>query len=185
MTVADEAFFPPGAVSPIEQDCYGRHLSAMREPVLKPNQTDDTTFAFRIMYLPTWGHPVSVRYWSNGTNYFRRRVMLSGSGGYDPGVIKKESQIEVDKQEIDQVLASLEKIQFWKLATKDNVSGLDGSQLVLEGIRREKYKLVVRWTPEHESNARGLKATVDFYRELFDRVGLVDSSEVTKSDQTK
>jgi len=183
--VAAENFFPKDSVDEGEQKWFGKHLAAMREPILKPDYTNHAQFAFRVLYLPTWGRPLSVRYWSSGTNFFRRSVMLSGNGGYDPGTVKKESEIEVPKEEIDQLNAELEKIKFWSIAPKDDVVGYDGSELILEGIKGREHKVVVRWSPDYESKQRRLEAMVNFYQNLFERTQLIETPDGKVSNKTK
>jgi len=178
-------YFPKDSVSAFEQKWFGKHLTVMREPVIEPSSSPEGDFSFRILYLPTWGRPVSVRYWNNGTNYFRRSVMLSGDGGYDPGVIKKESQTEVYKQEVDQLMANLDKIQFWRIPTKDSVLGFDGSELIMEGVRGKEHKLVVRWSPDYQSKQRELETTVSFYKGLFQQLGLVEKPLGVGSEEHK
>ena len=173
-SMAAGEYFPNGSVSGFEQEWYGKALRAMREPVLSQEHTNKTYFAFRILYLPTWGHPVCVRYWNDGTNFFRRSVMLSGAGGYEPGTIQKDSQVEVRKEEIEELFANLEKMRFWAVSPKDEIRGMDGSELILEGVREQKYKVVVHWTPDYQAKQRGLEAAVSFYQNLFERVGLLE-----------
>jgi hypothetical protein len=185
IAVAAEDFFPKGSVGDSQQEGFGKYLTAMREPILKPGSTNDTQFAFRILYLPTWGRPLSVRYWNSGTNFLRRSVMLSGTGGYDPGTIKKESQIEVSKKETDQLFAKLEKMKFWNMAPKDDVLGYDGSELIMEAIRGKEHKVVVRWTPDYDSKQRHLEAIVDFYQGLFEQTQLIEKPDGKAPKQTK
>jgi len=183
--MAAEDFFPKGSVDASQQEWFGKHLLAMREPVLKPASTNDTQFAFRVLYIPTWGRPLSVRYWNSGTNFLRRIVMLSGSGGYDPGTIQKESQIEVSKKEMDQLIAKLETLKFWNMAPKDDVVGFDGSELIMEAIRGHEHKVVVRWSPDYDAKPRNLEAVVEFYQSLFEQMQLLETPDSQVPRQTK
>jgi len=55
---AADAYFPKDSISEFEQQWYGKHLSAMKEPALSPTGKVSGYFAFRILYLPTWGRAV-------------------------------------------------------------------------------------------------------------------------------
>jgi hypothetical protein len=97
--------------------------------------------------------------------------MLSGSGGYAPGDIKEERSEEISEAEFEVLRKAIERTGFWDLLPKDEVIGLDGSQLVIESIREGKHVVFVRWTPEHQSNERRLAELVSFYTEAFQNAG--------------
>lgn len=166
-----DVYFPKGAVSDFEQTWYAKHLSAMKEPVLVPKGDDRSYFAFRVLYLPTWGRPVSVRIEKNGASIIRRAVMLSGDGGYDPGKIKEEKRSELTTTDFAAFLGELEKSGFWKLSPKDDVMGTDGRKLIIEAIQNGKHKVLVRWTPEYDTAKRGLEELAHFYGRLFQEAG--------------
>ena len=171
--IAAEPYYPKDSISDFEQEWYAKHLSAMQEPILTPRDKEKGYFAFRVLYLPTWGRPVAVRYEKKRKQFIRRSVMLSGKGGYDPGKIKKVEEIEVTKREIDDLLAALEKSGFWGMPQKDDVIGLDGSQLIIEAIKEGQHRVRVRWTPEHDTKKRHLTDLVKLYRDLFERAGFL------------
>jgi len=164
---AAEPYFPKDSISDFEQEWYAKHLSTMREPVLTANAKDKSYVAFRILYLPTWGRPVALRYEKTGERIVRRAVMLSGDGGYDPGKIKKQDERDVKQSEIDDVFAGLERSGFWRLSPKDDVRGLDGSEFIVEVIRDGKYHAFFRWTPTHDTEKRGLAGILELSRRLF------------------
>jgi hypothetical protein len=172
-----DAYFPKGSISDFEQEWYGKHLSAMKEPVLSPTGKGSGYLAFRVLYLPTWDRPVAVRYEAKEGGFVRRSVMLSGAGGYAPGKIAAEKEVNIAKQEVADLIVSLEKAGFWKMSQKDGVIGLDGSQLIIETIKDGEYRVRVRWTPEHDAEKRGLSDLVALYKTQFQSVGFWKTDE--------
>ena len=172
-----DAYFPKGSISDFEQEWYGKHLSAMKEPALSPTGKDSGYFAFRILYLPTWGRPVAVRYEGKEGGFVRRSVMLSGDGGYDPGKIAAEKEVKIAKQEVADLIASLEKAGFWKMPQKDDVIGCDGSQLIIEVIKDGEHRVRVRWSPEYNTEKRGLSDLVALYKAQFQSAGFWKKDE--------
>jgi hypothetical protein len=162
-----DTYFPKNTVSDFEQTWYAKHLSAMKEPVLVSRGDDKSHFAFRVLYLPTWGRPVAVRIEKTGEKIVRRSVILSGDGGYDPGRVKDEKESAITATEFATLLAEIRKSGFWELSPKDEVIGCDGSQLILEAIQDRKHVVFVRWTPEHDTAKRGLTGLVSLYSRLF------------------
>lgn len=171
LSYAGDRFFPIGSVSDFEQEWYGKHLSAMREPVLPHKNIPEDYFALRILYLPTWGPPVVVRYQSQEGKNIRRSVILSGQGGYAPGTIKAEAVDQISEEAIDSLIKSLKSAMIWQMEEDDGVIGLDGSQLIIETIRNKEYMVRTRWTPEHDTEARGLHDLVQIYRNEFQSSG--------------
>ena len=168
---AANPYFPKGSVSDFEQTWYAKHLLAMKEPILSLTGKDRTYFAFRVLYLPTWGRPVAVRYEKKGDRFVRRSVKLSGDGGYDPGKIADQKETQIERKEVDDLATSLEKAGFWDMPVNDNVMGVDGSQLIIEVIKDGHHRVRVRWTPEHQTEKRGLAGLVNLYTAQFQTAG--------------
>jgi hypothetical protein len=42
----------------------------------------------------------------------------------------------------------LDKANFWHLPVRDERKGLDGSIVIIEGVKDGKYQVVKRWSPE-------------------------------------
>ena len=113
----------------------------------------------------------AVRYEAKEGGFVRRSVMLSGDGGYDPGKITTEKEVKIAKQEVADLIVSLEKTGFWNMPQKDDVIGCDGSQLIVEVIRAGEHRVRVRWTPEHDMEKRGLSDLVALYKAEFQSAG--------------
>lgn len=168
---AVESYFPKNSVSNFEQGWYADHLSAMKEPILTSHEKDKSYFAFRVLYLPTWGRPVAVRIERSGNSIVRRAVILSGSGGYDPGIVKEEKSTPVTADEFTTILTEIQNSGFWELKPTDDVMGFDGSQLIIEAIHDGSHRVFVRWSPEHDTVKRGLEGIVSLYSQFFREAG--------------
>ena len=171
--MAGDIYYPKGSISDFEQKWYGAHLSAMKEPLLILRENGGDDFALRILYLPTFDRPISLRFEKVAGVVGRRAVMLSGKGGYDPGVIKNESQGILTKSEFDALVADIRSSGFWDLSPKNDIDGCDGVQLVIEVIQDGKHVVFVRWTPEHNASSRGLVNLIALYKRLFQESGLL------------
>jgi hypothetical protein len=174
---AAEKYFPDNSVSDFEEQRYSKHLSAMQEPVLPHTNIPERFFALRLLYLPTWGPPVAVRYESQDGKHFRRSVMLTGQGGYEPGKIKKQTKEGVSQEDVDSIIESLKSAMVWQMEEDDGVIGLDGSQLIIETIWNSEYQVRTRWTPEHDTKARGLQGLVQIYTNEFQSSGFWDKQK--------
>ena len=73
---------------------------------------------------------------------------------------------------MDEMISALELSGYWRLAAEDDVRGFDGSELIVEAVRDGEYRVLVRWTPEHGTEDRGLTGLLEFYTREFTRVGL-------------
>lgn len=166
-----DAFYPKGSISDFEQGWYAKHLSAMKEPVLGATGAAKGDFAFRVLYLPTWGRPVAVRIEKKGDRIVRRSVILTGDGGYDPGHIKSQKEENLSKDDFSAFRENLEKSGVLSLPVKDDVIGCDGSELIVEVLQDGKHIVFVRWTPECDTKERNLSAVVSFYQEIFQGAG--------------
>lgn len=169
--LASAVYFPVGSISEFQQSWYSSHLEAMEEPVLATTEDQDY-FALRVTYLPTWGRPIAFRYEIGDGKATHRAVMLTGSGGYDPGGVRSEIVGSPPPDRMSELISALEVSGYWRLAAEDDVRGLDGSELIVETVRNGGYRVLVRWTPEHDTEERNLTGLLDFYTGEFTRVGL-------------
>lgn len=128
-------------------DWYGKFLRVMDEKSLL-DRADDSTEIYRFLWLRTFDHPVSVRLERNGYSFKLISVELNGAGGYEPGRKWRTDNVSVSEKEWCEFMSLLETASFWSqpTTTRDD-NGTDGSQWVLEGVRRNRYHVIDRWTP--------------------------------------
>ena len=158
----------PAAATSTQSDWV---LSLMGEPVLAPIGRPPGYFALRILYVPTFRNPIAVRYESCGNDAVYRAVRLSGQGGYKMGAIKSQVQSHPSKAQIIALEQALQKSGYWSLSPRDSVRGLDGSLLVVETVSDGKHRIIERWSPEADEQARKLGGLVAFFTSEFKKAG--------------
>lgn len=145
-------YFPPGTFSPNQRrdrfivDWYVKHLTAMGEESLY--MAADHEEGYRFLWMRSFHHPVCVRLWRNGGEWFITTKQASGSGGHEPGGLTPHRTRWLTGGESKQFLRLLERAAFWRLPVKgDELAGLDGAQWVMEGIKEGRYHVADRWSP--------------------------------------
>jgi hypothetical protein len=147
-------YFPPDAFSERPEhhqfvvDWYSKHLRVMNEPMLYASLPQNRE-VYRFLLLPTWGRPAAVRVQSRPSDGYRLiATVLSGSGGYDPGVIQERKERSLHEEEWRGLKRLLREADFWEQPTRLQSLGRDGEQWIIEGISGERYHVVDRWTPD-------------------------------------
>ena len=129
---------------------YSKHLVAMGEPSLwMLSRSLDNATIYRLLWLPTFHHPVCVRIERTPGGARLHATVLDGQGGYDPGLVAIERNILLAEEEWDDLNQHLERAGFWAMpASREDDGGCDGEQLIVEGLKGGSYHLVDRWMPE-------------------------------------
>jgi hypothetical protein len=185
-------YFPKGSVADFEESYYGPVLAALEEPVLSSAQKERGYFACRILCLPGFrsqaspAHPAVIRYEKKGGRIFRRVVVLSDRNLDETA---KPSEVEVQKSEVDNLVASLEKARFWKMPKEDTVDALnmypgetnteckDGARVIIEAVRDGEYRVRIRGSPHYQMEQRDLSSLVKFYTSQFQKAGFLGHDE--------
>lgn len=144
-----------GAISEFESVWYSKHLRAMGEPSLFPPK--NTVTAYRLLVLPTWGHPISVRAELVGGAYKLTACRLDGQGGYEPGKVAEKHEVTLTKDDTASLTALLNALRMFKRPTKDGHLGMDGDQWILEGVAGGRYHILNLWCAGAEVKERGLE----------------------------
>ena len=185
--VADEAikYFPEDTLREFTVSWYSKHLRAMREPSLSSGYGGGRgAEVYRFLHLPTWGRPFAVRIEKVVSNVSMRAVRLSGSGGYEPGVIAEELTRTKQPNYWKRVVERLDEIDFWRLPTEEKgVRGMDGRETIIEGWKDGKYHVVVRWSPEHDTKGRALENYLNFFETVLNDGGIAQNSPNKKQEQ--
>jgi hypothetical protein len=106
--------------------------------------------AYRFSYFPAFADQIVVRVEikndSTADVYYKvsNGVAASGGGG---GILKSE-KAELDSKETQEFLTLLNNTKYWDLPTEIDVLGLDGHNVVVEGVKDGTYHIVNRWVPE-------------------------------------
>ncbi len=154
-------FFPDSALderkdlSDFVVKWYSEHLDAMDEPSLwKLSQRDRDATVYRLLWLPSFHHPVCVRIARTAEGARLRARVLDGKGGYEPGRVAVDRNIALADEEWMTLDRHLEQAEFWAMTTRSADDGgvEDGAQLIVEGIKGGTYHVVDRQMPDPAYN---------------------------------
>ncbi len=121
------------------------------EPSLQPlAQRDRNATAYRLIWMPTFHHPVCVRIDRTGEGAKLSAVVLDGKAGYEPGQIAIHQSIALGAEQFRELDRHMEQAAFWKMPADEKIDGFvaDGDPLVLEGVKNGTYHIVRRELPD-------------------------------------
>lgn len=148
MYFPDLAFDTDRRLNEFVSEWYSNALKAMREPSLWTlSRSDAMLSVYRFLWLPTFRHPTCVRIAHSAEGIGLHAVTLDGLGGYDPGKVSLRRKVELNEDQWDGLATVLSKAGFWSMPTRGEDQGLDGEQLIVEGVESGKYHVVDRWSP--------------------------------------
>src|SRR5262245_45026270 len=127
---ARDSYFPNGALSdygPVDAGralWYSAQLRALDEPSLFEKAKDSSTHSYRLLWLRTFGHPVTVRLdvMIDGTGKLTVK-MSNGAGGYNPGKLIKNISRSVTQEQTGKFLEKIKALGFWELPSYEKTSG--------------------------------------------------------------
>ena len=128
-------------------DWYGKHLKAMHEKSLL-DVAGENIEVYRFLWLRTFHHPIFVRIERRQSEVKLFTKELDGAGGYEPGRILRIDERTLTEAEWCEFLRLLDKADYWKMPTQNEVLGCDGAEWILEGLKENRYHAVDRWTPQ-------------------------------------
>ncbi len=143
---------PPPHVEVFETFDPGLGLKALeevKEPGLCQGPFSGHVHRYRILWVPTFGHPVFMRIdiQPDGTATLRVQTW-SGQGGYGWGKVQAGTTRKLSRDEQVDLLFTLADIGFWTLPARveDDPTVLfpDATQWVIEGVRDGKCHVVTR-----------------------------------------
>lgn len=153
VTQSPAKYFPDSSLDHrrdhFKSDWYSAQLSALHEPSLYQMIQSANAESYRFLWLRTFHHPVAVRININpdGTSLLTVK-MASGAGGYSPGTISENHSQVLSKEQTSGFLALVAASKFWEAPNPINDQrGTDGSQWIIEGLKRGRYHVVDRWSP--------------------------------------
>jgi hypothetical protein len=155
-TKGKSGYFPKGIFSGAykEQedslnDWYGKFLKGLGERSLL-DISNQKTEVYRFLWLRTFHHPIFVRIERkhNEINLYTKES--NGAGGYELGKISRSFNRKLNETEWYNFLNLLEKANYWKLQTKEEILEEDGAQWILEGVKDERYHVVDKQSPGND-----------------------------------
>lgn len=149
---ATERYFPPktggDSWSDFPSAPYSKHLAAMDEPSLWT--TDMRAETYRILWLRSFDPPMVFRLiiLSDGSAILVVKK-TNGKGGFEPGKIVLNKQMNIDSRETQELLKTLALAKFWSLPTlalphPSGFVGYDGANWIVEGKKDRQYHVVDR-----------------------------------------
>ncbi len=144
-------YFPMSSLGkPVGQyEWYSAQLSALGEPSLFSLAGDSTAEAYRFTWLRSFHHPIAVRLTPkpDGTGVLTVKI-ASGAGGFRPGLLSQNTSLPLTQEQTQRFRLRLQQLKFWSLPNPVNDGkGTDGSEWIIEGVRKGRYHVVDRWTP--------------------------------------
>jgi hypothetical protein len=147
-------FFPVNAlddmrsdIDALEREHYSWHLAAMRQSSLSRGAADAPE-TYRFLWLRSFHRSISVRVALKRDGARIEFTELTGAGGFKPGHIRRHTERQLSRNDVDRFAKALKDADFWQLPTRFRDFGLDGAQWIVEGRRGGTYHVVDRFTPE-------------------------------------
>ena len=104
--------------------------------------------SYRVVWIPTFHAPVSIRVWRSGENLFMVSKKLSGKGGYTMGHLEFQELRPISDVEWNEFRRLLRVAGYYDLATIDpTFPPNDGAEWVIESMRNGDYHKVDRRAP--------------------------------------
>jgi hypothetical protein len=150
-------FAPPSFRSSVFKD----------EPLLRAiSQRDHDATIYRLIWLPTYHHPVCVRIHRTSEGARLSAVVFDGKGGYDPGQVAIDKSVRLGADQVKDLDRHMEQAAFWTMPTEEKFDGVvaDGDSLILEGVKGGRYHIVRRVLPD--------KAYTKLCRRMLELTGL-------------
>ena len=115
---------------------------------------DENVEAYRLLYLPAFESPTSIRIWRDHDKYWMTIKQLpdySLPGDGSKG-LKLSTTRPLSVDEWAHFKNLINGANFWSIPSADvREHGLDGFSFTLEGKRGNEYHVVYRWVPEDEA----------------------------------
>jgi hypothetical protein len=171
---AGQRYFPVGAFNGDQKwgdhtaEIFSTSLTALDEPSIlaAPACVDE---AYRFLWLRSFRTPVVIGVWKVGDQY-----MLTAKQLNESGQVGLRMNRELTLEEWNSALSLVAKTSFWEMPTvKEPLSGYDGADWVLEGVRSGRYHVVDRWSPPDKN-----------YRAVCVYIAKLSGLPISESDYT-
>ena len=163
---------------------YGVQLRAAGERSLcdDPEAAEEV---YRLSWIPSFHPTVIIRFERRDQTYRLRGVILSGAGGYEPGIVANSVDTPLTQADWQAWLGLAARARFWTAPTEASdtvldtsgavqfVMGLDGAQWLLEARQNGQYHAVDRWSPDPDGPHSAFRTACTW---LLHRSGLVPDS---------
>jgi hypothetical protein len=107
--------------------------------------------SYRLIWIPSFHAPVSVRIWSSRGRRFLVTKQLDGKGGYGMGQLALEEMRPLNEEEWFDFTRLLSQAAYWDMSSADDApEPNDGAAWVIEGVQNRKGHDVHRRSPSRE-----------------------------------
>ncbi len=150
-------YFPPGVFDEEDKENdarvardYAKHLRKMGEPSMwKLAKDDHAASVYRLLWVPSFHHSISVRIVKSGGSFAVHAVELDQKNDLEPGKIAIKKGVTVTEDQWTWLQVYLDRSRFWKMPSSVKMSLetgliLDGDSLVFEGAEDGRYHVVER-----------------------------------------
>jgi hypothetical protein len=145
-----DAYFPVGAFSQPQgrADWFKKFYPSLME--LPLSCLNEDIESYRLLFIPSFEGPASVRIWRQGDMKFvdPRQLHEIEIPLYGAKDLKHTESRPITDEEWNHFQVLLNKADFWSLPTENGQpQGVEGSDLLLEGRRPNQYHAVDRRSP--------------------------------------
>jgi len=99
--------------------------------------------AYRLAYMPSFRPTKVVEVRREASGWLMQRTVLSGAGGYAPGVIREHRQRWLTPNEVIDIESTVARSNVWRENVRVQPNTVDGSTVVLEAAQPGSYRLHV------------------------------------------
>ena len=150
---AQDGFFPKSAFESdrFMADWFTDELKVLGEPSLWQGSKTSPSESYRFLWLRTFHHPIAIRLdlRNDGVGILTTKV-ASGTSGFPqkkPYLVENISR-PLTREQTQSFLGRINKVSFWDLPQDvENRAGNDGSEWIIEGVKRGNYRVLHKWTP--------------------------------------
>lgn len=135
-----------------KSDFLRRYLAAQQEPGF--SCLDENIEAYRVLYIPAFDYPTTVRIWRDGDQYQMTIKQLEAEWlpidrDNKPATVRLNTTRPLTALEWRHFKEQLVIANFWSMPLADpNKIGMDGVSCTLEGKSGGRYHVVYRWGDE-------------------------------------
>jgi hypothetical protein len=149
-TISPPPLVSSGISSKQQTEWDDRVVSVFSEPSLA--STDGVDESYRLILLPTFDHPASIRVTKEGEKLEVVLKLLDGKGGYGWGTLSLEEKRNISTDEWQKLTGVVEKAEFWSSPFVDPTEPLvnDGASWHVEGSKGNVYHRTTRVWPRDE-----------------------------------
>jgi hypothetical protein len=151
---AESNYFPAGVFGANNRtgEWVSKYYTAQGEPTF--SCLDDDVEAYRLLFIPSFESPTSIRIWREGEQYWMTVKQLDEEWipDDDGKGLKLSTTRPLHVDEWALFKRRLISANFWSMPSPDaRGPGFDGFSFTLEGKRAGEYHVVYRWVPEEQN----------------------------------